>query len=60
MENYRSRKHCLLLLYPEEGSAHKKAIEYIKINYDYALKYMIKILIKKMHTHVMISFDNVK
>lgn len=36
MENYRSRKHCLLL-YPEEGSAHKKAIEYIKINYDYAL-----------------------
>ena len=59
MENYRSRKHYLLL-YPEEDSTHKKAIEYIKINYDYALKYMIKILIKKMHTHVMISFDNVK
>ena len=36
MEKYRSRKFCLLL-YPLEDETHNKALEYIKLNYDYAL-----------------------
>lgn len=65
MENYRSRKHCLLL-YPLEDETHKKAIEYIKTNYDYALiehnkdYYPDTGEIKKSHTHVVISFNNAK
>ena len=65
MEKYRSRKHCLLL-YPLEDETHKKAIEYIKLNFDYALIVHDKDYfndtgeIKKAHTHVVLSCDNAK
>jgi len=66
MENkYRGRKHCLLL-YPNEDESHKKAIEYIKLNYDYALIVHDKDYypdtgeIKKAHTHIVLSCDNAK
>ena len=64
MEKYRSRKFCFIL-YPQEDETHKKALEYIKLNYDYALiehnrdkKEDGKI--KKAHTHVVISLPNAK
>jgi len=66
MENkYRGRKHCLLL-YPNEDESHRKAIEYIKLNYDYALIVHDKDFsndtgeIKKAHTHIVLSCDNAK
>lgn len=64
MEKYRSRKFCLLL-YPLEDETHKKAIEYIKLNYDYALIVHDKDIdeegsLKKIHTHVVISCQNAK
>lgn len=64
MEKYRSRKFCLLL-YPLEDKTHKKALEYIKLNYDYASIVHNKDKteegdIKKSHTHVVISCTNAK
>lgn len=64
MEKYRSRKFCILL-YPEEDESHKKALEYIKLNYDYALIVHDKDKnevgeLKKSHTHVVISLPNAK
>ena len=64
MEKFRSRKFCLLL-YPNEDKTHKKALEYIKLNYDYALIVHDKDTnenneIKKAHTHVVVSFSNAK
>ncbi len=64
MEKFRSRKFCLLL-YPNEDKTHKKALEYIKFNYDYALIVHDKDTnenneIKKAHTHIVISFSNAK
>lgn len=64
MEKYRSRKYCFIL-YPLEDETHKKALEYIKKNYDYALIEHDKDLnekgeIKKIHTHVVISLPNAK
>ena len=55
-----------LLLYPEEDITHKKAIEYIKTNYDYALIVHDKDFysdtgeIKKSHTHLVVKFNNAK
>lgn len=62
MEKFRSRKMCLLL-YPLEDESHKKAIEYIKLNYDYALIVHDKDedengVLKKSHTHVVVSFPS--
>lgn len=64
MEKYKSRKHCLLL-YPLEDETHKKALEFIKLNYDYALIDHNQDLdkdgnLKKLHTHIVISFPNCK
>ncbi len=64
MEKYKSRKHCMLL-YPLEDATHKKALDYIKLNYDYALIVHNQDLndngeIKKAHTHVVLSFPNAK
>lgn len=64
MEKFRSRKFCLLL-YPNEDKSHEKALEYIKLNYDYALIVHDKDTnenneIKKVHTHVVVSFSNAK
>lgn len=64
MEKYRSRKFCFIL-YPLEDEIHKKALEYIKLNYDYALIEHDKDLnekgeTKKRHTHVVISLPNAK
>ena len=64
MEKYRSRKFCMLL-YPLEDESHKKALEYIKLNYDYALIVHDKDedengTLKKSHTHVVVSFPNAK
>lgn len=64
MEKFRSRKFCILL-YPEEDETHKKALEYIKLNYDYALIVHDKDKnevgeLKKSHTHVVIATANAK
>lgn len=64
MEKFRSRKFCLLL-YPNEDKTHKKALAYIKLNYDYALIVHDKDTnenneIKKAHTHIVVSFLNAK
>ena len=64
MEKFRSRKMCMLL-YPNEDLTHKKAIEYIKLNYDYALIEHNQDLnengeLKKSHTHIVVSFLNAK
>lgn len=64
MEKFRSRKFCLLL-YPLEDETHKKALEYIKLNCDYALIVHDRDKnevgeTKKSHTHVVISFSNAK
>lgn len=64
MEKFRSRKMCLLL-YPKEDETHKKALEFIKLNYDYALIEHNQDKnengeIKKPHTHIVISFPNAK
>lgn len=64
MEKFRSRKFCLLL-YPNEDKTHKKALDYIKLNYDYALIVHDKDTnenneIKKAHTHIVVSFPNAK
>lgn len=63
-EKFRSRKFCILL-YPKEDKTHKKALEYIKLNYDYAYIDHNQDLndegeIKKSHTHIVISFPNAK
>lgn len=63
-EKYRSRKFCILL-YPNEDKTHKKALEYIKNNYDYAFIMHDKDKneegdVKKSHTHVVVSFPNAK
>lgn len=63
-KNYRSRKHCFLL-YPNEDITHKNALEYIKLNYDYAFIVHDKDIndqgeLKKQHTHVVVSFNNAK
>ncbi len=62
MEKVRSRKFCMLL-YPLEDATHKKAIDYIKLNYDYALIEHNQDTddngdLKKRHTHVVVSFPN--
>lgn len=64
MEKFRSRKFCILL-YPLEDETHKKAVEYIKLNCDYALIIHDKDFndngeIKKSHTHIVLSFNNAK
>lgn len=64
MEKYRSRKFCFIL-YPKEDEIHKKALEFIKNNYDYALiehnrDFKDDGEIKKSHTHVVISLPNAK
>lgn len=64
MEKIRSRKFCLLL-YPLEDETHKKAIEFIKLNYDYAMIEHNQDKnengeIKKSHTHIVVSFPNAK
>lgn len=64
MEKYRSRKFCFIL-YPLEDETHKKALEYIKLNYDYAMIVHDRDKneqgeIKKSHTHVVISLPNAK
>lgn len=64
MDKFRSRKMCMLL-YPLEDASHNKAIEYIKLNYDYAMIEHDQDLnengeLKKSHTHVVISFPNAK
>lgn len=64
MEKFRCRKFCMLL-YPKEDKTHKKAIEFIKLNYDYALIEHNQDLddngnVKKAHTHVVVSFPNAK
>lgn len=64
MEKYRSKKFCILL-YPQEDETHKKALEYIRLNYDYASIEHNKDKneegeIKKSHTHVVLSFTNAK
>lgn len=64
MEKYRSRKFCFIL-YPNEDKTHKKALEFIKNNYDYALIEHNRDKnengeIKKSHTHVVISLPNAK
>lgn len=64
MEKFRSRNFCLLL-YPEEDISHKKALDYIKLNYDYALithtnDKTEEGSLKKAHTHVVISLPNGK
>ena len=61
---YRSRKHCLLL-YPLEDETHKKALEYIKTNNDYAMIVHDKDQnedgeLKKSHTHVVLTCSNAK
>lgn len=64
MNKFRSRKFCMLL-YPLEDETHRRAIEYIKLNYDYAL--IVHDLdkneegeYKKSHTHVVLSASNAK
>lgn len=65
MEKFRSRKMCMLL-YPNEDETHRKALEYIRLNYDYASIVHDKDVnietgeIKKEHTHVVVSFSNAK
>lgn len=64
MEKFRSRKFCMLL-YPKEDKTHKKALEFIKLNYDYAFIEHNQDKneegeIKKSHIHVVISFPNAK
>lgn len=54
-----------MLLYPGEDETHAKAIEFIKLNYDYALIEHDKDVndqgeFKKTHTHVVVSFTNAK
>lgn len=63
MDNYRSRKHCLLL-YPDDKS-HMKALEYIKQYFEYAYILHDKDFNevgeeKKSHYHVIIQFKNAK
>lgn len=64
MDKFRSRKMCLML-YPDEDITHKKALEHIKNNYDYA--YIIhdkdfneKGELKKSHIHLIVQFQNAK
>lgn len=64
MEKFRSTKFCMLL-YPLEDETHKQALEYIKLNYDYASIVHDKDTneqgeVKKSHTHVVISMPNAK
>lgn len=64
MEKYRSRKFCFIL-YPHEDERHKKAFEFIKLNYDYACIEHNRDrkkdgTIKNSHTHVIISLPNAK
>ena len=63
MENYRSRKHCLLL-YPEDET-HMKALSIIKSSFDYACILHDKDCddngeLKKAHYHVVVSFPTAK
>lgn len=64
MEKFRSRKMCLLL-YPLEDKTHKKALEFIKLNYDYACITHNQDKneqgeTKKSHVHVILRFTNAK
>lgn len=63
MEKFRARNFNLVLY--EEDETHKKALEYIEKNYDYALilhdkDFDEKGEIKKPHYHVVIRFNNAK
>lgn len=54
-----------LILYPDEDITHKKALEFIKLNYDYAYivhdkDYNELGVIKKSHVHIIVSFHNAK
>lgn len=62
MEKFRDRKFCLLL-YPNEDSTHKKAIDIIEKEYDYALITHDSDInennkLKKEHTHIVLRFNN--
>lgn len=64
MENYRSRRHCLLL-YPDDET-HIKALEYIKHNYEHLYILHDKDVyndtgeLKKPHYHVIVEFKSAK
>lgn len=56
-------RNMTCLLYPQEDETHRKALEYIKLNYDYAYIVHDKDTnedgeIKKSHVHVVIRFIN--
>lgn len=64
LKKYKSRNFNLLL-YPQEDETHRKAFDYIKKNYDYAMICHDKDLnefneLKKEHYHFVIRFDNPK
>ena len=64
VSNDRSLVWCLVL-YPNEDSTHKQALEYIEKNYSYAfIEHNSDIdengQLKKSHTHVVIRFTNYK
>ena len=61
---YKSRNFCILL-YPLEDKTHYCALEYIKLNFEYAFiehneDYDKNGEIKKSHTHVVLQFSNQK
>jgi len=54
-----------MLLYPLEDNTHKKALEFIKLNYDYAMIEHNQDKnengeLKKSHVHIVIAFPNAK
>lgn len=62
VSNERSLTWCMVL-YPDEDVTHKKALEYIENNYNYAYIVHDKDLtesgeLKKKHTHLVIKFKN--
>lgn len=64
MNNYRSRRHCLLL-YPDDET-HMQALDYIKHNYEHLYILHDKDVnkdtgeLKKAHYHVIIEFKSAK
>ena len=64
MKKFKSRSYCLVLY--EEDETHRKAIEIIKQNYDYAMICHDKDIdeasgeLKKVHYHIVLRFDNPK
>ena len=61
---FKSRNFCILL-YPLEDISHFQALEYIKLNFDFAFiehneDFDKNGEIKKSHTHVVLQFSNAK